>query len=251
VPEPSRTIRRYEPIRDGLLAEAAEQGLAGEARFNWLVDQALLLFTHTVAGHGDSAAGGPRLRPEFERLFTKFRIGKTMYTYKDPATGNEVTARVARCGDCHAPAADAVSGAPAGLKTGEELLSRMRELTALTARAERLLLAARRGGVATRPALQDIDDAVNAQIELEVLVHTFSTQAGSPFMAKHEEGLKHAQAALIAGREALRELGFRRAGLYVALVIILLVLVGLGLKIRTLSATAGGDEADKHQGGTR
>jgi hypothetical protein len=116
----------------------------------------------------------------------------------------------------------------------------MGELTALTARAERILLAARRGGGETPQALLDLDRAVDAQIELEVLVHGFSSAADSPFAQKHEEGVGHAQAALAAGQRALRELAQRRRGLLVSSALILLVLVGLALKIRDLDRKGSG-----------
>jgi hypothetical protein len=117
----------------------------------------------------------------------------------------------------------------------------MRELTSRTARAERLLLAAQRGGVHTRNAAEQIDQAVDTQIQLEVLLHSFSAAEDGPFAAKHEEGLEHASAALEAGQEALGELAFRRRGLAVSLVFILLVLVGLGLKIRQISDRQDGE----------
>jgi hypothetical protein len=172
------------------------------------------------------------LRPEFERLFTKFRIGKSYYTYLDPATGKETRHGLVRCSTCHASEPGAESK---GLQTAADLLGRMRALTALTARAERTLLAARRGGVETRGALTELDGAVDAQIEFEVLVHTFSSAEDGPLAQKHREGLKHARAALAAGRAALDELSWRRTGLAVSSVFILLVLIGLGLKIRQIS----------------
>jgi len=55
-------------------------------------------------------------------------------------------------------------------------------------------------------------------------------------MVAHAEGIAHADAALVAGEEALGELLFRRQGLAVALVLIVFVLIGLALKIRELSA---------------
>ena len=233
VPEPQVKQRNYEAMRDALLAEAAGGKLEGTERFDWLVDRALSLPTHVVAaGPEDPRAG--ELRPEFERLFTKFRIGKTYYTYEDPATGKRARAGIVRCGDCH-EAGPALSGTPTGLGTAQEFLRRMRELTALTARAERILLAARRGGVETRETLLKIDHAVDAQIELEVLVHTFSSAEGGAFREKHAEGLEHARLALAGGQRALDELSARRRGLVVSLVFIVMVLIGLGLKIRQLS----------------
>jgi hypothetical protein len=75
---------------------------------------------------------------------------------------------------------------------------------------------------------------VDAQIELEVLVHAFRTDPESAFSQRHAEGLEHARAALAGGREALAELEARRRGLALALGVIALVLIGLGLKIRSL-----------------
>ncbi len=111
----------------------------------------------------------------------------------------------------------------------------MRQLTALTGRAERIVLAAKRGGVETRDALGAIDGAVDAQIGLEVLVHGFDVGDGSAFIEKHAEGLESAREALAAGRGALDELAFRRRGLVVALLFIAAVAVGLALKIREIS----------------
>jgi hypothetical protein len=233
VPEPREKWENYQRTRDTLLAAAAQLGRRGDERFDWLVDRALVLPTHTLS-EGGAAGGSPALRPEFERLFTKFRIGKVHFTYEDPVTGKPARAAVVRCADCHA-ASPAMGGDPVGLQTGEGMLARMRELTALTARAERILLQARRGGVETRKALQEIDGAVDDQIELEVLVHGFDSDSGGDFAKKHGEGIQHARAALTAGQQALEELAFRRRGLQVSLVLIVLVLIGLGLKIRGLS----------------
>jgi hypothetical protein len=111
----------------------------------------------------------------------------------------------------------------------------MRGLAALTARAERMVLTARQGGVEVRDALAEIDQAVDSQIELEVLVHEFSTGEGSEFAGKHAEGLQHVEAALRSAQAGLDQLTFRRRGLAISLVFIALVLVGLALKIRSLS----------------
>ena len=96
----------------------------------------------------------------------------------------------------------------------------------------RILLAARRGGVEVKEALHELDKAVDSQIELEVLVHGFSAEAGSAFREKQAEGIGHAEAALQAGHAAMNELGNRRRGLGISLIFILLTLIGLGIKIR-------------------
>ena len=231
--EPRRVVEHYQAVRDELLAEAKKEALEGDARFDWLVDRALTLSTHTESGGGnrDGDAGEAALRPEFSRLFKKFRIGKTTFSYRDPASGEEVTEKVVQCTDCHA-AEPQLAAETSGYATAQRYLAQMGELTVLTARAERILLAARRGGVEVRDALPALDQAVDAQIELEVLVHSFSSADAGPFAAKHAEGVEHAQAALRSSEAALDELGFRRQGLAVSLLVILLVLIALGLKIR-------------------
>jgi cytochrome b6 len=223
-PEPEAKAERahYTGLRGTLLAEAKRQNLTGDARFDWLVDQALQLPTHV----NKSGAKKQELRPEFARLFDKFRIGKTHNTFVDPATGKEVVVKVRQCGICHTETpSDAV-------KTAANLMSSMANLTAATARSERILLAAARGGVEVRNARAELDDAVDAQIEMEALVHGFT--ATGPFAEKEKEASMHAKAALEAGKKSLAELSFRRHGLFAALGIIGLVLTGLIFKIRTL-----------------
>ena len=232
-PDPQEQIERYEQVRDRLLQQASDRGLETEQRFNWLVDQTTILEVHNVTG-SSGREDKPSLRPEFERLFTKFRIGKTTYTYPDPVTGEPIEARVRRCTSCHA-GEDVLGEEAHGRTVAGQLIDRMRDLTSRTARAERILLAAQRGGVQTRDAAEQIDGAVDTQIELEVLLHEFATGEDSSFVAKYKEGIEHADAALAAGQDALGELGFRRRGLTVSLVIIFLVLLALGLKIRQLS----------------
>ncbi|HET8797022.1 MAG TPA: cytochrome b N-terminal domain-containing protein, partial [Thermoanaerobaculia bacterium] len=90
--EPEKKAQNYAVLRARLLDEAKAKGLDGDARFDWLVDRAVGLPTHLLKG---------KPRPEFARLFEKFRIGKTHYTYRDAATGRDVSVPVRRCNDCH------------------------------------------------------------------------------------------------------------------------------------------------------
>ncbi|MCM2313722.1 MAG: hypothetical protein NDJ92_01040, partial [Thermoanaerobaculia bacterium] len=174
-------------------------------------------------------------RAEFSRLFDKFRIGKTHYTYTDPTTKKEVSVPVRSCVTCHSEA-----DSP-GLKASGALMNGMHELTSSVARAERILLTAQRGGVEVRAARAALDQAVDREIELQVLVHTFSPEKA--FAEKRKEGLASAAQALEAGQGSMNELRFRRRGLLVSLVLIAIVLVALALKIRDLSPAPkhGGD----------
>jgi quinol-cytochrome oxidoreductase complex cytochrome b subunit len=211
-PEPKEKQTHYRELRDTLLAAAKRQNLKGDAKFDWLVDQAQQLPTHVVT----SGAKKQQLRPEFARLFEKFRIGKT---HVDGV-------KVRQCADCH------IDPTSNGAKTAQQFLGAASHLTAATARSERILLGAARGGVGVRNARAELDEAVDAQIEMEALVHGFS--AAGPFAEKEKEAATHAKAALEAGKKSLAELSFRRRGLLAALGIICVVLTGLIFKIRTL-----------------
>ncbi len=233
VPEPEATRARYAETLAALLERPEARGLDDEHLFDWLVDRALELPTHTQMS---DEAGSVPLRPEFARLFEKFRIGKIHYSFVDPATGSTVTDRVKRCSDCHAAEPKLAAGA-IGLDTARNHLQRVQEVTGATARAERMLLRARRGGVEVREALLALDRAVDSQIEMQVLVHAFGgTDAAANLASKHEEGLAHANAALAAAQKGVRELQLRRRGLALSLVFVLVVLVGLALRIRKLPA---------------
>lgn len=227
VEDTPRVQQHYEETRAALLRQASAQGLDDTARFDWLVDRVIEIPAHSARGAQKNGRG--TLGPEFERLFTKFRIGKSTFTYEH--AGKEVRADLIRCTSCHA-ATDAANAS--GLATASLFVDHMRRLTTATARAERLLLAARRGGVQLREVTPHVDAAVSAQIELEVLVHTFSSASEGKFMVRYEEGMKHAESALTGAREALDELGGRRRGLVVFLGLLVLVLVAMALKIRQL-----------------
>ena len=223
--EPAANLELFERVRKSLLDEAAARQLDGDRRFDWLVDQALGLPNHTLRSEGSD--NPTRLRPEFSRLFNKFRIGKTHYTYADPLTGNDVSVVVRSCAGCHRdPEAT-------GFKTSKAFISSMHDVTSAIARSERILLMAQRGGVETRNVRGELDQALDGQIELEVLVHGFSSEAG--FKAKREEALKHGSAALELGRASLRELTNRRKGLSFSLLLVGALLAALALKIRSLA----------------
>ena len=217
-------VRRYERRRDELLQEASEANLSGDERFDWLVDRAILVPEHGVTIGEEQREEA--LKPEFSRLFDKFRIGKTHFTYEDPGSNEIVHEAKVRCTSCHV-----VNEQHAAYG----YVTRMRELTGLAAQADRLLLRARRGGVEVQEAILALDKAVDAQIQMQVLVHTFDTGEDSDFVKKYHEGLGEARAALAGAESAFEELRYRRIGLGVSLVFIVMVLIGLALKIREYS----------------
>jgi hypothetical protein len=72
---------------------------------------------------------------------------------------------------------------------------------------------------------------ITAAVEARALVHAFDPDA---LVAKTEEAREAASAAREAGNTALAEILFRRKGLAVSLVLILLLLIALAYKIRAL-----------------
>ncbi len=224
--EPERIAAHYRRVKESLLAQAEAAGRKGDARFDWLVDAAVSLPDHRPSGAGPAET---LARPhEFETLFRKFRIGRTHFTYPDPVTGSPVQEKINRCTDCHGPGSN-------GAGVSDTMSREMSELTLRTAQAQRTLLAAQRGGVEVRRTRLEVDRAADGEIALQALVHAFVVQTNSAFAQKRAAGMAAAQAALAEGQAALRELHFRRQGLWISLVIVLCVLVGLAFKIRELN----------------
>jgi hypothetical protein len=224
--EPATLVARFQSEKQSLLRQAAAKGLAGDARFDWLVDRALELPMHRVSDGGEMSPAA--LPHEFNRLFAKFRIGKTYFSYTNLATGGILREKLVRCTHCHGEKS-------AGFQASSRFADGMHRLAAETARAERTLLTAQRGGVEVRKARLQLDKAVDSQIQLQVLVHTFNAATNSPFVQQRDRGLGVARAGLAAGDAALGEISYRRKGLLISLGIILCVLVGLALKIRESS----------------
>lgn len=236
VPEPIRVQRAYERRRNALMEQASLIGIEDEERFNWLVDQALALPEHSAREPGQDTALGS----EFASLFKRFRIGKTRVSYEDPQSGDSTQIAVTRCSDCHAEDPDSIAWS-----MSSRYLESLSNLAALTGRADRLLLSARRGGVEVKDGMLELDKAVDAHIQLVALLHGFSLAEDGAFLEKHADGLERADAALLAGQSAHAELQARRTGLVVALLVIFAVLVALGLKIRHTSVSATLRAADE------
>jgi hypothetical protein len=124
-------VATYVARRDGLIAAGQAEGLAGDDLFDWLVDRAQELETHVTTAAETGQA--PALRPEFETLFRKLRIGKTHYQLEDARTGEVKRHSIVRCSQCHAP--EPLLGAAEGLPFAAQYLELMR--TAAFDRARR------------------------------------------------------------------------------------------------------------------
>ena len=132
------------------------------------------------------------------------------------------------CTSCHGPGSTAYRAAEEMASALDRLKGRVVEATGLLSRAERAGIEVS----ADQFALRNARDQV---VEARVLAHSFDRER---FLAVTAEGLAVSEEGASAGRRAFRELGQRRLGLAVSLVVIFAVIVGLVLKVRRLEGRA-------------
>ncbi len=140
------------------------------------------------------------------------------------------TAEGSICLDCHTEGEDAFVAAAA-------VRGRIEALKAAEARARELVERAGRAGMEVSDAEVALIDANQALVETRNLVHTF---AAAPVDEKVKEGLAFARSAEDMGVAALNEIDYRRIGLAISLVFILLMVLGLYLKIRQIERSQEG-----------
>jgi predicted CXXCH cytochrome family protein len=97
--------------------------------------------------------------------------------------------------------------------------------------ARTILERAEHAGMEVSQALFELEAATNAQVAARAAVHSFDLDAVTAEIA---DGLEITSAGRIAGETALDELGFRRTGLAISVVIILALIAGLLLRIRQI-----------------
>ncbi len=134
------------------------------------------------------------------------------------------------CASCHDPS-DAGGKAAAAMRG---LIDRLRQADD---RAAAVLGQAERSGMEVGEPLFALKDAESNLIKARLAIHTFDAAAVRPPV---DQGLAVARKAYEAGVQALGELRFRRNGLAVSLVVIILVIAGIVLKIRQLERRPGG-----------
>lgn len=134
------------------------------------------------------------------------------------------------CGTCHA--ADEPGG-----KAAAAMRSLIERLTDRRTVAETVLQRAEHAGMPVGEAQFHLTAAMQSLVEARAAVHGNDVEA----VAAHiDEGLEIARQAEARGWEALEELQFRRLGLAVSLVVILLVIAALVLVLRRLERRPGG-----------
>jgi predicted CXXCH cytochrome family protein len=124
----------------------------------------------------------------------------------------------------------------AGSSTGEKVAEMKSLISSLLTdydTATALLRHAERAGIEVSQAQFELQDARNALVGARTTLHSFDVEALDTAVAK---GLEVTARGKERGMAALGELRFRRAGLAVSVLIILVLIVGLVLKIRELEA---------------
>ncbi len=136
----------------------------------------------------------------------------------DPVSGSV-------CLTCHSPG-DPCDQASEKMYSALSALERdLRQASAVLKRAEVA------GMEVSAPRFELKSKGTTAAVEARALIHAFDPPR---LLGRIEEGQKVAAAALADGESALAELQYRRKGLAVSLVLVVLVLAGLLLKIRQI-----------------
>jgi hypothetical protein len=130
------------------------------------------------------------------------------------------------CTNCH------VAGTN-GYRVAEKMAGDIARLRTFAGEAEEILSTAERSGMEVSSAKVELAGAHEALIKARVDVHTFRAEE---VQKQTDEGVEIAKKAHAAGIAALRERDFRRKGLGVALIAIVLAISGLYLKIRQIEA---------------
>ena len=116
-------------------------------------------------------------------------------------------------------------------RTRAEILTQLTELDDAFKKAHSVLGLAESSGMEVSQARLDEDQARDALTKARVTIHSFRKDLVDQDI---QEGLKLAAKNLQAGKNALAERDYRRKGLALSLVTIVLVLAGLWLRIRQL-----------------
>lgn len=126
------------------------------------------------------------------------------------------------CVQCHDPGS-------VGYLTAQHMREAIEHLKTRQASAEEAVSKAAQLGMDVSDAEFDLHEVQAKLTQARTYVHSFSLDAMQPII---EEGLQHARSAEETGEEGVREFHFRRHGLWITLLIILLLVTVLILKIQ-------------------
>lgn len=128
------------------------------------------------------------------------------------------------CLDCHEEGSKGYNTAAAIHEQIENLKNKISFADSLVSKAER-------AGMQVSEAQFQLRDADDALIKARTMIHSLSEGQTTEVT---REGLDLVEEAIVAGKEALAELQFRRKGLALSIVFILVLALGIYLKIREL-----------------
>ncbi|MBZ5668846.1 MAG: cytochrome c3 family protein [Acidobacteriia bacterium] len=134
------------------------------------------------------------------------------------------------CSTCHA------SGDP-GYRSAQAMAQDLARLNLAIVRADTNLDTAERKGMEVSSAKVELTNAHEARVKARVNVHTFRDEEVRKIT---DQGLEIATRSDQAGVAAIEELNFRRKGLGISLITILVAIAGLYLKIRQIESRQKG-----------
>jgi predicted CXXCH cytochrome family protein len=143
------------------------------------------------------------------------------------------------CAGCHAVG-------DAGGRSATDMRALIDRLRTDTDRARGTLRQAEHAGMEVSQAQFDLNGAKDALVKARASVHAFTVDAVKKDV---EPGLAVSEKAQARGVRALKELGFRRAGLTISMAIIVALIAGLVLKIREVDRRGG--RSTRSEGETR
>ena len=130
------------------------------------------------------------------------------------------------CATCH-------SEGDTGYKTAAAMREKLDGLRAALASSEAILQTAEQSGMEVSQGQIELSSANESLVKARVQVHAFRLDGVEEAVA---EGLKQAQTSYDIGKEALQERNFRRKGLAVSLLTIVLTMMGLWLAVRYIES---------------
>ena len=140
------------------------------------------------------------------------------------------------CATCH-------SEGETGYEVAAQMKERLDELRSALHGAEAVLDRAEQSGMEVSDGRLQWTDANEQRVMAQTNVHSFAIE---PVSTAVDAGLELAQESQATGEQALADRDFRRAGLAVSLIAILITMVGLFVAIRNLESPPGpGSQAEK------
>jgi len=183
---------------------------------------------------------GMLFRASFKKeLFDEMDAGECVVCHsnheiKHPTDNMIGTGKGTVCSQCHEPG-DTCDQQSVEIRAAlDRYAKEVEEASSLLEKAERA------GMEVSEPIFNLKKEGVSGLVETRALIHSFDTER---LVKSADEGVVQVSKIKEAGRNALKELAYRRKGLAVSLVLVFLFLGALYLKIRDVDRTQGGAQS--------